>query len=103
MQFPKPVLFYLLAISVAGGGLVLLATSLYGAGVSADAAKNLSTAASLLAGEGFYDHTGSPLVYWPPLYPMILAGISALTGWDVFVSGWYLNVLVMMLNLFLSG
>lgn len=103
MRIPKSILFYLLAISLTGGGLVLLATSLYGAGVSADAAKNLSTAASLLAGEGFYDHSGSPLVYWPPLYPLLLAGISALTGWDVFVSGWYLNVLVMMVNVFLAG
>jgi len=82
---------------------VLLATSLYGAGVGSDAAKNLSTAASLLAGHGFFDHTGAPLVYWPPLYPLLLAGISALTGWDVFASGWYLNVLVMAANVFLAG
>ena len=103
MRIPKPFLFYFLAISLLGGGLVLLATSRYGAGVSADAVKNLATATSLLNGEGFFDHTGSPLVYWPPLYPLLLAGISALTGWDVFVSGWYLNVLVMVTNVFLGG
>ena len=93
MRIPKPLFYYLLMLSLAGAGLVLLATSLYGAGVSADAAKNLSTAASLLAGHGFFDHTGQALVYWPPLYPLLLAGISWLTGWDVFVSGWYLNIL----------
>lgn len=82
---------------------MLLATSLYGAGVSADAAKNMSTAESLLAGRGFFDHSGGALVYWPPLYPLILAGLSQLTGWDVFISGWYLNALVMVINLFLSG
>ena len=82
---------------------MLLATSLYGAGVSADAAKNLSTADSLLAGRGFFDHSGGPLVYWPPLYPLVLAGVSNLTGWDVFVSGWYLNVLLVAVNVFLSG
>ena len=58
---------------------------------------------SLLAGRGFFDHSGGPLVYWPPLYPLLLAGLSALTGWDVFVSGWYLNVLVMAVNVFLAG
>lgn len=103
MGLPKPFLFYVTALSFAAGGLVLLATSLYGAGVSADGAKNLSTAASLLAGDGFFDHTGGPLVYWPPLYPMVLAGLSGLTGWDVFDSGWYLNVFLVMVNVFLAG
>ena len=82
---------------------MLLATSRYGAGVSADAAKNLSTAESLLAGRGFFNHAGEALVYWPPFYPLLLAGLSALTVWDVFISGWYLNVLVMAVNVFLSG
>ena len=103
MRISKPFFYYLLVLSLAGAGLVLLATSLYGAGVSADAAKNMSTAASLLAGHGFFDHSGQALVYWPPLYPLLLAGISWLTGWDVFVSGWYLNVLVMAANVFLAG
>ena len=103
MRIPKSFFYYLILLSLAGGGLVLLATSLYGAGVSSDAAKNMSTAESLLAGRGFYDHAGGALVYWPPLYPVLLAGISLLTGWDVFVSGWYLNVLVMVVNVFLAG
>jgi hypothetical protein len=103
MRISRSFLYFLIAISLAGGGLVLLATSLYGAGVSADAAKNMSTAESLLAGRGFIDHSGWVLVYWPPLYPLILAGLSALTGWDVFVSGWYFNVLVMVVNVFLAG
>lgn len=103
MRISKAYLYFLIAISLAGGGLVLLATSLYGAGVSADAAKNMSTAESLLAGRGFFNHAGGALVFWPPLYPSLLAGLSALTSWDVFVSGWYLNVLVMVVNVFLSG
>jgi hypothetical protein len=103
MRLPRPFLYYLIAISLVGAGLVLLATSLYGAGVSADAAKNLSTAESLLAGSGFFDHSGGALVYWPPLYPLALAGISRLTGLDVFLSGWYLNVLLVAVNVFLAG
>lgn len=103
MRISNPFFYFLILLSLAGAGLVLLATSLYGAGVSADAAKNMSTAASLLEGRGFFDHSGGPLVYWPPLYPLLLAGVSFLTGWDVFVSGWYLNVLVMAVNVFLAG
>ncbi|MFL7868299.1 MAG: ArnT family glycosyltransferase [Anaerolineales bacterium] len=103
MRSSKAFLYYLIALSLIGGGLVLLTTSLYGAGVSADAAKNMSTAESLLAGRGFFDHAGGALTYWPPLYPLLLAGLSGLTGWDVFVIGWYLNVLLMVVNVFLAG
>ena len=103
MRMSKSFFYYLIALSLVGGGLVLLATSLYGAGVSADAAKNMSTAENLLAGRGFFDHAGGALVYWPPLYPLLLAGLSGLTGWDVFVVGWYFNVLLMVVNVFLAG
>jgi hypothetical protein len=103
MRKSRSFFYYLIVLSLAGGGLVYLATSLYGAGVSADAAKNMSTAESLLAGRGFFDHAGGALVYWPPLYPLLLAGLSALTGWDVFVAGWLFNGLLMVVNVFLGG
>ena len=103
MRNSKVFLYFLIGLSLAGGGLVLLATSLYGAGVSADAAKNMSTAESLLVGRGFFDHSGQALVYWPPLYPVLLAGLSTLTRADVFVVGWLLNVLVIVLNVYLAG
>jgi hypothetical protein len=88
----------ILAMIVAG-----VATSKYGAGVSSDSTKYLSVAQNLLAGNGLYDHKGGPLLSWPPLYSMILAGLSLLTGLDVFVAGWYFNIFVFGLNLFLSG
>ena len=65
---------YLLVLSAIGVVLILLTTSKYGAGVSSDAARNLSTADSLLAGRGFVDMIGGPFVLWPPLYPAIMAG-----------------------------
>jgi len=80
-----------------------VATSKYGAGVSSDSAKYLGVAQSLVDGKGLYDHKGAPLLSWPPLYSMILAGISLLTGLDVFVAGWYFNVFLLGLNVFLSG
>lgn len=103
MKSPKAFTCYLLILSLAGVGLALLATSRYGAGVSADAVKNLSVAESLLAGRGFFEHTGAPLIYWPPLYPLLLAGLSLLSGLDIFYVGWYLNVLLMGVNVFLAG
>ena len=83
--------------------MVLIATSKYGAGVSSDAVRNLSAVDSLLDGRGFTDLNGQPLTLWPPLYPMILYAISRLTGADPFISAWYLNVILYVLNVWLAG
>lgn len=80
-----------------------LATFKYGAGVSSDATKYLSVAQNFLDGNGLFDHKGGPLLAWPPLYSVILAGLSLATGLDVFVAGWYFNVLLLGVNGFLSG
>ncbi len=94
---------FLLILSAVGLVLILLTTSKYGAGVSSDAARNLSTADNLLAGKGFVDMLGTPFVLWPPLYPLVMAGISLLTGWNTFQAAWYLNVLLYAVNIWLSG
>ncbi|HEX8993438.1 MAG TPA: hypothetical protein VF784_17290 [Anaerolineales bacterium] len=94
---------FLTILSAIGLVLILLTTSKYGAGVSSDAARNLSTADSLLAGKGFVDMIGSPFVLWPPLYPLVMAGLSLLTGWSTFQAAWYLNVALYAVNLWLSG
>jgi hypothetical protein len=88
-----------LVVMVLGG----LATAKYGAGVASDSTKYLSVAQNLLNGNGLFDHRGSPLLSWPPLYPMIIAGVSGLTRLDVFVAAWYFNIFLLGLNLFLSG
>jgi hypothetical protein len=90
--------FSILAILLAG-----VATSKYGAGVSSDSTKYLSVSQNLLDGNGLYDHKGGPLLSWPPLYSILIAGLSLLTGLDVFVAGWYFNAFLLGLNLFLSG
>jgi hypothetical protein len=88
----------LLAIILAG-----VATSKYGAGISSDATKYLSVAQNLLDGNGLFDHKGAPLLSWPPLYSITIAGLSLTTAQDVFVAGWYFNVFLLGLNVFLSG
>jgi hypothetical protein len=94
---------FLFALAVIAILLGSIATSRYGAGVSSDSTKFLSVAQSLLAGNGLYDHRGLPLLSWPPLYSILLAGLSWLTGLDVFVAGWYFNVFLLGMNVFLSG
>ncbi len=94
---------FLSVLAFAGLVLILLTTSRYGAGVSSDAARNLSTADNLLAGKGFVDLAGAPFILWPPLYPLIMAGLSLLTKWSVFQAAWFLNVFLYVLNIWLSG
>ena len=94
---------FLLTLAVIAIVLCSVATSRYGAGVSSDSTKYLSVAQNLLAGNGLYDHKGLPLLSWPPLYSIILAGLSPLAGGDVFVAGWYFNLFLLGLNVFLSG
>src|SRR5512138_771778 len=94
---------FLVVLAILAMILAGVATSKYGAGVSSDATKYLAVAQNLLDGKGLYDHRGSPLLAWPPLYPLILAGLSLLSGADVFIVGWYFNVFVFGLNVFLSG
>ncbi len=88
-----------LIVMVIGG----IATARYGAGVASDSTKYLSVAQNVLAGNGLFDHRGKPLLSWPPLYPILIAGLSWLTGLDVFVAAWYFNIFLLGLNLFLSG
>ena len=85
---------FLLGLSAIALGLIVLSTSKYGAGVSSDAARNLSTADNLATGKGFVDMTGTPFVLWPPLYPLLLAGISLLTHGSTFQAAWYLDLLL---------
>ncbi len=94
---------YLSILAIVGIIFVLIATSKYGAGVSSDAVRNLSTAENLLAGKGFVDLTGAPFLLWPPLYPLLLAGSSLITKWSIFQSGWYLNILLYALNIWIMG
>lgn len=94
------VLVVLSLLAMVIGGVV---TAKYGAGVASDSTKYLSVAQSVLEGDGLFDHRGKPLLSWPPFYSISIAGVSMVTGWDVFVSAWYLNIFLLGLNLFLSG
>ncbi|MBM3144338.1 MAG: hypothetical protein FJ010_05055 [Chloroflexi bacterium] len=82
---------------------VFLTTTPYGPGVSGDAVDYISTADSLKRNLGFTDYAGEPYIYWPPLYPLLLAGISGLTGLDTVIVGWLLNALCFGALVYLTG
>ncbi len=75
-----------------------LATSTYGPGVTGDGLRYLSTAQNLRAGLGVVDYSLTPLLAWPPLYPLILA-----LGSDVFLFGWVFSLFLYGINIYLAG
>ena len=63
-------------VAAAGAAFVAFATAEHGLAVSVDSVKYLSTARSVLDGEGFVQFDGEPYVLWPPLYPLAIAAIG---------------------------
>ncbi len=94
---------FLLFAVLSGLAIVIFATMPFGAGVSSDAVRILSTADNLLKGRGFFDYSGLPLLWWPPLYPIILAFLSKITGGDLFIVAWALNVVSYGFIIWLAG
>jgi hypothetical protein len=94
---------YLFVLGLISIALAWTATSAYGAGVGTDGVIYLSTADSLLRGKGLTYFEETPLTRWPPLYPAAIAAISRLAGTDVFISGWYLNAILMGVIVWLGG
>ncbi len=95
--------FFLAALSLAGAGAVLLATSGYGAGLSPDAVGYIGVARQLLAGQGVSGYGGQPFVIQPPLYPALLALFGWLGSWDPLAIAPVLNAALCGAVVFLSG
>ena len=92
----------LVAAAALGAGLVLLRLASYGPSVGPDAANYITMARSLLAGDGLVGLDGGPLVYWPPLYPALLAG-GGLFGFDPYAVAGPLNAIIFGLTVLVAG
>src|SRR5215204_5034552 len=68
-----------MAAGLLGLALILVATSRYGVGLSADSVTYLSAAQNLLSGRGYTSFDGSPLLVFPPLFSTLFAVVSG--GW----------------------
>ena len=95
--------YYLLALVILGMAFAFLVTYHYGAGLSTDGARYLSSADNLIHGKGLNDYLGEPLTQFPPLYSVIIAGFSFITRTDVFIVGKYLNILTFGWVIWLAG
>ena len=94
----------LLIVVLAGLGAahILVRTAPYGAAVGTDATIFLSTAMKFLAGEGWRDFTGAPLVTWPPLFPLLLVA-GGWVGIEPFAAGRWINATAFGLTILAAG
>ena len=68
----------LIVIALAGAAHLWLRTGEYGLGLTNDSLNYLAKAESIAEGKGLKDATGRPSLLTPPLYPLVLAGVSRL-------------------------
>lgn len=100
-------LTWLLAgISIVAAMLVLALARQFshGVGLGGDWASYLGAARNLLAGNGFVSYNGGPpYVYWPPLYPLLLATGACGGFFNVFDVAGPLNAVSVGLAVFIVG
>ena len=89
-------------IAVLGAVHILVRTSTYGAAVGVDATVYLSTAVNLLAGEGLQHFAGGKLVWYPPLFSLLLAAIGLL-GIEPLEAGRWVNAAAFGLTILAAG
>lgn len=83
--------------------LILVGTSRYGVGLVTDSAFYLSTAESLLAGQGYWTFQGHAFLRFAPFYPTLLA-LTGLAGHDLFAIARWMDVLCFgLLNLVVAS
>jgi hypothetical protein len=90
-------------LGLAGAGIILFATSHYGAGISPDSVGYIATARHIANGIGFITYNNAPLVEQPPLYPAILGVVDFVFGLDPLLSANIVSAIFFGLTLYLSG
>ena len=89
-------------LALAGVGIVLVATSVYGPGLSPDSVAYIFAAQSLTSGNGYSMISGHPFVHWPPLFPTLLAGMASI-GIDPLNGARLFNAAIFGLIIFVTG
>ena len=89
-------------LAILGTANILVRTATYGAAIGWDSVLYMSTATNFLAGEGWRDFMGRPLVGWPPLFPLLLAA-GGWVGIEPFEAGRLLNAAAFGLTILAAG
>jgi hypothetical protein len=96
-RLPEAVFICALVVSILLAAWLILRVTRGGAGLSTDSRAYLMGARNLLAGNGLMQNSGPdmrfPLTHFAPLYPMMLAAGSRISGADAYAVARWLNVL----------
>jgi hypothetical protein len=99
--------YLLVVIGAAGGGVLYAGMKRWGIGVYYDSVFYISAADNLLKGNGLGrlagDGTIIPLNHYPPLYSILLAGVSGITGWNTTLAAWTVTIVCFSVLIFLTG
>lgn len=93
----------LFGMSLVGATLGWVAMSQHGPGVTPDSVNYISVARNLINGLGFVNYSGDPMVWWPPLYSMVLALVQIIFRIDTLAAAMVLNTFFFALTIYFSG
>lgn len=93
----------LVVLSVIGTISILIFTKHYGAGLSPDSVSYISTARNIATGIDIVTYDGAPLLFHPPLYPLLLATVDYIFGVDPLSSANIVNAVLFGFIVYLAG
>lgn len=93
----------MILIGITGSILIFISSRLYGLGISPDSVYYISAARNLADGKGLIDFYGDPWIFWPPLYPVVLAFFTRIFNTDVLEVARLVNVVLFGVIIYLSG
>jgi len=82
---------------VFGCSLILITTRNYNLSIDADGKAYVLVSRNIMDGNGVVNAQGELVRHWPPLYPIILAGCTGVSGADGLSAGRYLNAALIAL------
>ena len=95
--------FLLISLSIIGISIIYISTIRYGAVISSDSSNYIAIAENFAKGNGLFSFNGEPLLYFPPLYPILLSLSSIILGIDpLFISNGF-NAIIFGLIIYVGG
>lgn len=94
---------YFSILALVGFTVIFITTHPYDLGFTSDSVEYITAARSFLNGQGLLMLNGEPMVWWPPIYPIIVSIISYVFSIDAVYSARFLNAVVFGLIVYLSG
>lgn len=99
---PKEYIF-LTIISVVGFFIIFFTSRNFGLGTTSDSVEYIVASKTFVDGLGFLMLNNQPMVWWPPVYPILLGLVSKILSTDSLYTARILNSLIFGMIVFLSG